>query len=179
MLKLAREGGRAGACAELADAFERRLRSSAGTFRRLACGALACLAVAQVPHASRAQQTSPDPATLVAAHDLVLTLGLDRQLNQIIDLVAKGRQNTDPSGGGRARFLEILASKLPLIREETAALYARRFSAAELTTLTAFFRAGPGAKFLAVSSDLQRDATRVGLKYSREALVEAEAAAGK
>lgn len=123
-----------------------------------------------------AQATEPDAAALVAAQDLVLTLGLDRQLNQIIALVAKGRQNPEAAAAKRTRFLELLAAKLPLIRQETAMIYARRFTTAELIALTAFFRAGAGARFLEFNGELQKEATLIGLKFAREALAEAEQA---
>lgn len=149
-------------------------RAWRGPFAGLVAGLVAGVMLGQPVETARSETSEPDPATLVAAQDLVLTLGLDRQITNIVELVARGRQEKDQTGSSRSRFLEALSARLPLVRHETAMLYARRFKAAELNAMTDFFRAGPGAKFLASSADIQREASRIGLKHAREALIESE-----
>ena len=149
-------------------------RTWAGALASLALGLAVGITVGQSIGVARSETQEPDAATLAAAHDLVLTLGLDRQMSSIVELVARGRQEKDQTGSSRSRFLDALSARLPLIRQETALLYARRFKAPELVALTDFFRAGTGAKFLAASADIQREASRIGLKHAREALLESE-----
>jgi hypothetical protein len=154
----------------------RLISGPAGATLRTAVIALATVTATTAISGERARADVPadDAEIMVAAQDLVLTLGLDRQISRIIDLVERSRKNP-ASDNKHSTFLEALASKLPLIRSETASIYAKRFTAEELRALTAFFRAGAGAKFLAVSTDLQKQASQITLKHTRDALAEASA----
>lgn len=148
--------------------------------------AVVVLALALPVGGGHADTTPSDPQRLAAARDLMAVTGVDRQIDGMIQVMGAGlshgaAQSGNPAAGKMLAqsfdvFIERFKSYRAPMLDEIAALYAARFSTEELTAVADFYRAGAGAKFIAVMPELMQQGSQIGLKYSQKVLEDLKAA---
>lgn len=119
--------------------------------------------------------TTPDPARVAAARDLLEVTGVTKQMDGMVEAMSRGfakGANADNSEAGKklsAQFdssmQKLLAYKDQMITD-FANLYAETFTAEEMKAVADFYRSGPGAKFIAKTPELMKKGAEIGMKYS-------------
>lgn len=126
-----------------------------------------------------------DPERIAAAMDLIEVTGARKQIELMLDVMKQGVGAGAREGGGSAGAKQVekdfaaFAARFQGYRdqmiEEFAALYAERFTAAELKDIAAFYRTGAGAKFISAMPELMQQGAQIGQKYGLMAVRELKA----
>ena len=157
----------------------------------LIAGALLVVAALN-PASAVAQPASPaavDPQAIAAARELIDLMKVEATLDKMfVDLApvfaqgAIGAMQEDPAAraavgalvdkgkGGQPKlvaimseeFLKSIRRQYPAMKDRVAREYAAVLTAAELRQLTAFFRTGPGAKWLQLTPALEKKLAEAG-----------------
>lgn len=132
-----------------------------------------------------AQEVAKDPARLAAAKELIEVTGAKKQIELMLDVMKQGVGAGAREGGGAgagaaaegefAKFTARFQTYRDQMVEEFAGLYAEQFTAEELKEVTAFYRSGAGAKFIAVMPELMQRGGAIGQKYGLMAVRDIEA----
>ncbi len=119
--------------------------------------------------------TSPDPARVAAARDLLEVTGVTKQLDGMVEAMSRGfakGANADSSEAGKklsdqfdSSMKKLLSYKDQMI-SDFADLYAETFTADEMKSVADFYRSGAGAKFISKTPELMRKGAEIGMKYS-------------
>lgn len=135
--------------------------------------------------AALAQENPRDPERMAAAKELIEVTGARKQIELMLDVMkqsagAGAREAAgDPAGAKAEQAFVAFTAKFNGYRdqmiEEFAALYAERFSAAELKEISAFYRSGTGAKFISAMPELMQQGAQIGQKYGLMAVRELKA----
>ena len=137
----------------------------------------------------RAQEAAPapalEPARLEAAKELIEVTGAKKQIELMLDVMKQGlgrgaRETGNPTAATKLendfqQFSLIFQGYREKMVEEFAALYAEKFTADELKEITAFYRSGTGAKFIASMPDLMQRGGLIGQRYGAMAVREVDA----
>lgn len=114
-----------------------------------------------------------DPAATSAALELMDVIGASKNFdNMLAMLKTHVTTNAGDSAAAKASTdaFDKLAGKFGTykkqMKDETAALYAAKFTAAELKTVTEFYKSAAGTKFIAQMPDLMEEAGDVGQKFA-------------
>lgn len=152
--------------------------------RLIACCAAALLALGSPARAEDARPAA-DPTRLEAAKELIDVTGARKQIELMLDVMkqsfGKGvREKGDPEVAARIESdFQAFSQKFQGYREkmvdEFAALYAEKFSADELKEVTAFYRSGAGAKFIATMPELMQRGGEIGQRYGIMAMRDLDA----
>jgi hypothetical protein len=121
-----------------------------------------------------------DPARIAAAKELMEATGMTKQMDQMVSVMAEGfRKGANSSGGGAAadklsdefegHMQRLMSYRADMIKE-FAVIYAERFTAEELKTVTEFYRSPTGQKFIQASPELMQAGAQIGIKYSQKAM---------
>ncbi|MGQ0671872.1 MAG: DUF2059 domain-containing protein [Hyphomicrobium sp.] len=126
-----------------------------------------------------------DPARMAAAKDMMDAVGTTKQLDAMMSAMAAGFSDGAASAQGPAAGaatksgMDVVLDKFRGHREamldDFAAIYAQRFTAEELQTIAAFYRSGPGAKFVTAMPELMQAGQTIGGKYAQMVLEELKA----
>lgn len=125
-----------------------------------------------------------DPERVAAARELMEVTGVTKQLDGMIAAVSKGfakgaKADETEEGKKLSAEFDAMMQKFLGYKEEMltdfAALYADTFTAAEMKEVSAFYRSGTGAKFIATMPELMQKGSAIGMKYSQKMM---EGAAG-
>lgn len=125
--------------------------------------------------ADDAPQTSPDPARVAAARDLLEVTGVTKQMDGMVDAMSRGfakGANADNSEAGKRMSDQFDSSMKKLLEykdqmiTDFANLYAETFTAEEMKAVADFYRSGAGAKFIAKTPELMKKGAEIGMKYS-------------
>jgi uncharacterized protein len=145
-------------------------------------GGVCALLVALASTAASAQQAPPDPERVAAARDMMEATGVTKQMDGMIEAMAKGFRKGAEDAGGAAkaeaaaqefdRYMKRLMSYRQPMLDDFAVLYAERFTAAEMKSIADFYRSPTGVKFVAAMPDLIQAGGQIGIKYGRKALEE-------
>lgn len=149
---------------------------------------LVAIALAFVtPGAAQDAPSAPaiEPARLEAAKELIDVTGAKKQIELMLDVMKQGlgrgaRETGNPDAAAKLESeFQLFSQKFQGYREkmvdEFAALYAEKFTADELKEITAFYRSGTGAKFIASMPDLMQRGGLIGQRYGAMAVRELEA----
>jgi hypothetical protein len=137
------------------------------------------------PVAAHAQAAgSADPERMAAARDLMDATGVNRQLDDMMNIMVQGfsrgagqSQNGQMATNAFEQMMtKFLAYKQPML-DDFAALYADRFTAAEMRDITTFYRSGAGARFITLMPELMRSGGEIGMKYAQK--VQADVTQGR
>lgn len=138
--------------------------------------------------ALRAQEAKPalDAERLAAAREMMEATGVTKSLEGVIANMSKGFSQTAKNAAGAdagkqasAEFDAIMQKFLNYKEDmlnDFAALYAESFSATEMKEVTAFYKSGTGAKFIAQMPALMQKGSQIGMKYSQKVIEEMGAA---
>ena len=125
------------------------------------------------PAAPAAPAAAPDPATLAAAIELMEVIGAAKNFDNMVGMLKKHVTSAaadEPTATKLAEFFDKLLVKFSTYKkpmmDETAAIYAKKFTAAELKQVTEFYKSGPGTKFIAEMPALMEEAGGIGQKYA-------------
>lgn len=131
-----------------------------------------------------AQDAAGDPKRIAAAKELIEVTGAKKQIELMLDIMKQGLgAGARQSGAGQAAekieedfaaFSAKFAGYRDQMVDEFAGLYASRFTTQELQEITAFYRSGTGAKFIAVMPELMQKGGEIGQKYGLMAARELE-----
>jgi len=137
----------------------------------------------------RAEETKPvpDAERLSAAREMMEATGVTKSLEGVIANMSKGfaqgAANAAGSEAGKqasAEFDSVMQKFLSYKEDmlnDFAALYADTFTSAEMKEVTAFYKSGTGAKFVAEMPNLMQKGSLIGMKYSQKVI--GEMGAGK
>ena len=139
---------------------------------------IACAAVLlALPVFAQDAAPAPDAARIAAARDLLEVTGVTKQMDGMVEAMAKGfakGANADTSEAGKklsdqfdAGMKKFLEYKQQMI-SDFAVLYAQTFTAEEMKTIADFYRSGTGAKFISMMPDLMQKGAVIGMKYSEK-----------
>jgi uncharacterized protein len=144
-----------------------------------------------LPNGPAAAQKAPpaDAATLAAARDLLEATGSAKAMDGMIEQMSKGfTQGAAQAGAGpeaeaaaagfKASMAKFATYKTEMLND-MAALYATKFTAAEMKAVADFYRAGPGAKFIQKQPELMQEGGQIGMKYSQKIMEEMKQGAGQ
>ena len=129
---------------------------------------------APAPSATMAPAAVPaNPATMAAAVELMDVIGASKNFDNMLAML-KTHVTTGAGDGPAAKDTADAFAKLvdkfstykKQMLDETAALYAAKFTAAELKAVTEFYKSGAGVKFIAEMPDLMDQAGGVGQKFA-------------
>ena len=119
--------------------------------------------------------TTPDPARVAAARDLLEVTGVTKQMDGMVEAMSRGfarGANADNSEAGKkmsdqfdSGMKKLLTYKDQMITD-FANLYAETFTAEEMKTVADFYRSGAGAKFISKTPELMKKGAEIGMKYS-------------
>ena len=130
------------------------------------------------PPAPAAQpvDVTSDPDRLKAAKELIEVTGAKKQIELMLEVMKQGMSAGVSESGNQiagnkveeefAAFTKRFAAYRDQMVEEFAGLYAARFSAEELRQISAFYRSGTGAKFIAAMPELMQQGAEIGQKYA-------------
>ncbi|MEQ1576978.1 MAG: DUF2059 domain-containing protein [Hyphomicrobium sp.] len=114
-----------------------------------------------------------DPAAAAAAVELLEVIGAAKNFDNMLAMLKK--HVTSAAGDGPAaketaeafdKLINQFGTYKKQMTDETAALYATKFSASELKAVAEFYRSGPGTKFIAEMPELMEQAGGIGQKYA-------------
>lgn len=124
-----------------------------------------------------------DPERIAAAREMMVATGVDKSLDGIItamsqgfakgakaDVNAEGKKASDAFDAVMKKFLGYKEDML----NDFATLYADTFTASEMKEVTAFYKSGTGAKFIASMPALMQKGSQIGMKYSQKVIEEME-----
>lgn len=151
----------------------------------------AATAVAQEQAAPPAPAAAPavapaapsDPAKLAAALELMDAIGASNNFDNMLKMLKT--HVTAGAGDGPAaqastdafdKLITQFGTYKKQMTDETAALYASKFSVAELKSVTDFYRSGAGARFIAEMPALMEQAANIGQKYAVQMMKDLKAA---
>jgi uncharacterized protein len=123
-----------------------------------------------------------DPASIAAALELMDVTGASKSFDNITSMMRQhvSAGAADAAGTDKMKTFDDMMAKFatykPDMLKETAAVYAQKFSAAELKTISEFYKSGPGAKFITAMPDLMKDGGAIGQKYAMKMMQEFRAA---
>lgn len=137
-----------------------------------------------------AQKAPPaDAATLAAARDLLEATGSAKAMDGMVEQMSKGfaqgaaQAGGDPQASAVTEAFKASIAKFATYKTEMlndmAALYATKFTAAEMKAVADFYRAGPGAKFIQKQPELMQEGGQIGMKYSQKIMDEMKQGAGQ
>jgi hypothetical protein len=141
-----------------------------------------------VPASAAGQSTAPDAAAIKEAHELLLVLGADRETDGILNAMRKSlseMKELDKSEAGRATssefdaMLERFESYKDDMMSELAALYAERFSIAEMRELKEFYLTGVGKKIVEQTPELLAKGTEIGARWRQRMRDEMSGSGGR
>lgn len=140
------------------------------------CAAALCAALP----AGAQDATNVDPARVAAAKELMEATGVTKQMDGMVAVMGEGfRRGAKDAGGGALAnkvgdefddHMKRLLSYREAMLEEFAIVYAERFTAEELKSVTEFYKSPIGQKFIAASPELMQAGAAIGIKYSQKAL---------
>lgn len=139
---------------------------------------LVVLCAAQAAGAEEA--VGVDQARIAAAKELMEATGMTKQMDGMIAVMGEGfRKGAKDAGGGAMAdrigdefdgHMRRLMSYREAMLDEFAVVYAERFTAEELKSVTEFYRSPTGQKFIQASPELMQAGALIGMKYSQKAL---------
>ena len=114
-----------------------------------------------------------DPAATSAAIELMDVIGASKNFDNMLTML-KTHVTTNAGDSTAAKAstdaFDKLVGKFSTYKkqmlDETAALYATKFTAAELKSVTEFYKSGAGTKFIAQMPDLMEEAGGIGQKFA-------------
>ena len=133
------------------------------------------------PAPAAAAVPAADPATVAAALELMEVTGASKTFDNLTSMMrthVSAGASAGPAGASEQAtkiFDEMMvkfAAYKPQMMNETAALYAQRFTAAELKTIADFYRSGTGAKFISEMPELMKEGGAIGQKYAMKMMQE-------
>ncbi len=141
-------------------------------------------AAAPAAEAPATAPTAPvDPDALAAAVELMDVTGGSKTFDSITAMMRQHVSAAATEATGTADATKLFddmmtkfATYKPQMLQETAALYAQKFTAAELKTITEFYKSGPGAKFIVAMPELMKEGGAIGQKYAMKMMQEYRAA---
>ena len=114
-----------------------------------------------------------DPAATSAALELMDVIGASKNFdNMLAMLKTHVTTNAGDSAAAKAstdafdKLVDKFGTYKKQMKDETAALYATKFTAAELKAVTEFYKSGAGTKFIAQMPDLMEEAGGIGQKFA-------------
>lgn len=127
-----------------------------------------------------------DAERIAAAREMMEATGVTKSLEGVIANMSKGfAQGAKNAAGAEAGekastefngiMQKFLSHKEDMLND-FAALYAETFTATEMKEVTAFYKSGTGAKFIAQMPALMQKGSQIGMKYSQKVIEEMEAA---
>lgn len=144
--------------------------------RMLTATALAVVLFALSP-AFAQDAPGQDPERLAAAREMMEVTGVTQQLDGMIAAMTQGftkAANAEGNPQGKQVSAEFdtmmqkfLGYKADMLKDFEV-LYAETFTAAEMKEVSAFYRSGTGAKFIASSPALMQKGSEIGMKYSQK-----------
>lgn len=129
---------------------------------------------AQGGQAAQGSEQAPEPGRLAAAKDLMQAIGLDKQFEQALPLLAgQMRQSFISVVPDKAKEIEAvfefllprLTSRRAQLLDKIAELYARKLSEDDLRTAASFYRSPAGARFIAMQPELMREGMVLGQRW--------------
>lgn len=141
----------------------------------------ACFVFFVTPLTAGEAQPAQDAERTSAAREMMEVTGVTKSLDGIIAAMSQGfaqGAKADDSAAGKQMSEEFDAAmkKFLTYKEEMlndfAALYAETFTAAEMKEVTAFYKSGTGAKFIASMPALMEKGSQIGIKYSQKMIDE-------
>jgi hypothetical protein len=137
--------------------------------------ALLFICVSGAALADETPATSPDPARVAAARDLLEVTGVTKQMDGMVEAMSRGfakGANADNSEAGKKLSDQFDTSMKKLLEykdqmiADFADLYAETFTAEEMKSVADFYRSGAGAKFISKTPELMQKGAAIGMKYS-------------
>jgi uncharacterized protein len=127
-----------------------------------------------------AAAVAPDPAAVAAAAELMEAVGASKNFDKMLGMlkqhvVASAGSDTAKAEQATKTFDKLLdkfSGYKKQMMDETAALYATRFTVAEMKTVADFYRSGTGAKFISEMPELMEQAGGIGQKYAVQMMKE-------
>ncbi|MGD9785962.1 MAG: DUF2059 domain-containing protein [Hyphomicrobiaceae bacterium] len=127
-----------------------------------------------------------DAKRLEAARGLIEATGAKKQIELMLDVMKDGiTKGAIEAGGGAdqaarmeaefAEFSKRFQTYRDQMVDDLSALYAERFTTAELDEISGFYRSGTGAKFIAAMPELMQRGGAIGQKYGIQAMRDLEA----
>ncbi len=145
--------------------------------RTLIATALTALLFALSPAFAQDSQPAPDAERLAAAREMMEVTGVTKQLDGMIAAMTQGfakGANAEGNPQGKqisaefdAMMQKFLGYKADMLKDFEV-LYAESFTAAEMKEVSAFYRSGTGAKFIASMPALMQKGSEIGMKYSQK-----------
>jgi hypothetical protein len=139
-----------------------------------------CIASIGLAHVASGQEAATDPERIAAAKELMEATGVTKQMDSMVAVMGDGfRQGARDAGGGAMAdkvsdefndHMKRLLSYRDAMLEEFAVIYAERFTADELKSVTAFYKSPTGQKFIAASPELMQAGAAIGIKYSQKVM---------
>lgn len=129
-----------------------------------------------------AEATPADPDAKAAALELMDAIGAGKNFDNLLaKLKTHVTQNAESpaaqaSNGAFAQLAAKFADYKKQMTDETAALYAGKFTAAELKTVSEFYKSPAGAKFIAQMPDVMERAGDIGQKFAVQMMKDLKAA---
>jgi hypothetical protein len=139
------------------------------------------LALAATGQAVRAQ--GADPARLAAAREMLQAARVEQQFEQMMPILLDRlresfRAMAPDSRAAIDTVFEEMEKKFLSRRDElindVAALYAQKLDTEELKAVTAFYKSGAGAKFIAVQPQIMQEAMAAGHRWGQKIAREME-----
>ena len=134
-------------------------------------------AAATVPPVTTTPGASIDPATLAAAKDLMDVTGTAKNFDNIVAMLkthvtssAPDEQSSKVMSEAFDKAMTKFSGYKQRMLDDTVALYASKFTAAELKAVADFYRSSPGAKFLSEMPDLVKEGGMIGQKYAMQVM---------
>jgi hypothetical protein len=140
-----------------------------------------CLALLLLPFAAftaHAQSASEMDARLAAAGDLLDAMGgrqsVLQQIDHVIPMQMQALQSQFPSMTAETRRIieksmrDEMAVGVNQLLDQMANAWARRFSASELSAISAFHRSPAGQRLRAQQEDLQREIAEIGRNWGAD-----------
>jgi hypothetical protein len=137
------------------------------------------------PRPAIAQTAQPqiDAEKLKAARDLLQATNADAQFTTVIPLIFRQMRRSMPTRGPNEQqqveqvFAEIekqFMARRGELMDKIAVLYASRFTAEELNTVSQFYQSPVGKKFIAAAPELATQAMKIGNDWGQKIGQEAE-----
>lgn len=133
--------------------------------------------------ALRAEEAKPavDAERLAAAREMMEVTGVAKSLDGMMAAMSQGfsegaNAKTSPAGQKASAEFDAAVAKFRSYKEDMmndfAALYADMFTAQEMKEVTAFYKSGTGAKFIASMPVLMQKGSDIGMKYGQKIMEE-------
>lgn len=120
------------------------------------------------------QKAAPDAARLAAARELMEASGSDRQFKAVMPLLGRqmeqaflrlAPQHSDTIRDAMGKVLDRVVERRGELIKLVAEIYAQKLSLEDLKALTAFYRSGPGARFVAAQPEILKDSAEAGRRW--------------